>query len=303
VICRPLPVMALPRLFYVRVSLVVDAALGGLPKMVGAYSDGAEMKGDQLENEGQAQQIAHLGRLALMGEMAASLAHELNQPLTAIVTNAGAGQRFLDNGVLDLKEFHELLRDIVADAERAGKIIRGIREMVRKGETRRELVNMNQVVEAVVRLTKTDGVNRSCVLVTDLDTAVAPVEADPVQLQQVLLNLVLNAFDAMQDTPVNLRRVVLSTKSQRGGFVRTAVRDFGPGLSETVRQQIFEHFFSTKKDGLGMGLAIARSIVELFGGVLDVSNAPGGGGIFYFTLPTSASEADERSVPQHSVCH
>ncbi len=134
-ICRPLPVMALPRLFYVRVSLVVDAALGGLPKMVGAYSDGAEMKGDQLENEGQAQQIAHLGRLALMGEMAASLAHELNQPLTAIVTNAGAGQRFLDNGVLDLKEFHELLRDIVADAERAGKIIRGIRKMVRKGET------------------------------------------------------------------------------------------------------------------------------------------------------------------------
>jgi two-component system sensor kinase FixL len=256
-----------------------------------------------MDTEGQTQQIAHLGRLALIGEMAASFAHELNQPLTAIVSNAGAGQRFLDSGVIDIKEFHELLRDIASDAERAGKIIRGIREMVMKSEARREPVNMNQVVEEVFRLTKTDAVSRSCTVVTDLDPELALVEGEPVQLQQVLLNLVLNAFDAMQETPLHLRRVVLSTKSQPDGVVCTAVRDFGTGLSEKVHQRIFEHFFSTKKDGLGMGLAIARSIVESFGGVLNESNAPGGGAFFYFTLPASTSEVHERSASQHSVCH
>ena len=255
-----------------------------------------------METERQTEQIAHLGRLALMGEMAASLAHELNQPLTAIVGNAGAGQRFLASGVIDVKELQDLLRDIISDAERAGKIIRGIREMVRKGETRREPVNMNQIVEAVVRLTKTDAINRSCAVVTDLAPELTPVAADSVQLQQVLLNLVLNAFDAMQETPVHLRRVVLSTRSQSDWTVRTAVRDFGTGLSEMVHRQIFEHFFSTKKDGLGIGLAIARSIVESFGGVLDASNAPGGGAFFYFTLPAPKSQLHERSAPQHSVC-
>jgi two-component system, LuxR family, sensor kinase FixL len=276
--------------------------LGGLPEIVGAFVRRSGTQGDPVENQGQTQQIAHLGRLALMGEMAASLAHELNQPLTAILGNAGAGQRFLDNGVTDARELRELLGDIISDAERAGKIIRGIREMVKKGEARREPINMNQIVETVVTLTKTDAVNRSCSVITDLDPELIPVEGDRVQLQQVLLNLVLNAFDAMQETPVHLRRIVLSTRSQAGLTVRTAVRDFGTGLPEIVRRQIFEHFFSTKKDGLGMGLAIARSIVESFGGVIDASNAPGGGTLFYFTLPASTSELYERPAPEHCVC-
>jgi Signal transduction histidine kinase regulating C4-dicarboxylate transport system len=276
--------------------------LGALPENIGSFVQWSGKKGDQLETEGQAQQIAHLGRLALMGKLAASLAHELNQPLTAIVGNAGAGQRFLDSGFVDIKELRELLRDIISDAERAGKIIRGIREMVRKGESRREPTNMNQIVEAVIRLTKTDAVNRSCAVVTDLDPKLTPVEADSVQLQQVLLNLVLNAFDAMQETPFRLRRVVLSTKVQSDRAVCTTVRDFGIGLSDTVHRQIFEHFFSTKKDGLGMGLAIARSIVESFDGILDAGNAPGGGAFFYFTLPASTTELHERPTPEHCVC-
>jgi two-component system sensor kinase FixL len=258
-------------------------------------------KGDALEFEGQTQQIAHLGRLALIGEIAASLAHELNQPLTAIVSNAGAGQRFLASGVIDINELRELLDDIASDAERAGKIIRCIREMVMKREPRREPVDMNQVVKEVVRLTKTDAVSRSCTTVTDLEEP-ALVDGDPVQLQQVLLNLMLNALDAMQDTPVPLRRVVLSTKSEAGGVVRTSVRDFGAGLSDKARQRIFEHFFTTKKDGLGMGLVIARSIVESFGGVLDANNASGEGACFYFTLPAPPQELHERPAPEHSVC-
>jgi two-component system sensor kinase FixL len=149
---------------------------------------------------------------------------------------------------------------------------------------------MNQVVKDVVRLTNSDAVRNGCVLVTELDSQLPPVEADAVQLQQVLLNLILNAFDAMEGTPLPLRRVVLSTTSlgrtsEATGAVRTTVRDFGTGFPEKVRQRIFEHFFSTKRDGLGMGLAIARSIVESFGGVLDATNAIDGGAILHFTLP------------------
>jgi two-component system, LuxR family, sensor kinase FixL len=225
--------------------------------------------------------------------MAASLAHELNQPLTAIVSNAGAGQRFLDQGEVDIEELHELMSDIVSDGERAGEIIRGIREMVKKGKATHGPVDMNQVVTDVVRLTKADAVSRSCTVLTELDFELARVEGDPIQLQQVLLNLVLNAFDAMQEIPVQFRQVVLSTKSEADGFVHTGVRDFGPGFSDSLRKRIFEPFFSTKKDGLGMGLAIARSIVESFGGVLDARNAPGGGALFHITLPGRSEDANE----------
>ena len=268
----------------------IYSAAGQPLKMMGASFDITERRQRSLQIEGHRQELAHLGRVALMGEMASSLAHELNQPLTAIVTNAAAGQRFVDRGVIDARELHELLLDISLDGERAGKIIRGIREMVRKGNSNREPVDMNQVVKDVVRLTNSDAVRNGCVLVTELDSQLPPVEADAVQLQQVLLNLILNAFDAMQETPLHLRRVVLSTSflgptSQANGAVRTTVRDFGTGFSEKVRQQIFEHFFSTKREGLGMGLAIARSIVESFGGVLDAANAIDGGAIFHFTLP------------------
>jgi two-component system, LuxR family, sensor kinase FixL len=263
----------------------IYSAAGQALKMMGASFDITERRQRALETEGDRQELAHLGRVALMGEMAASLAHELNQPLTAIVTNAGAGQRFVDQGVVNIQELHELLVDIASDGERAGKIIRGIREMVRKGDTAREVVDMNQVVKDVVRLTNSDAVRNFCVIIMELAPQPAWVEADTVQLQQVFLNLVLNAFDAMQETPTHLRRVVLSTNSAVDGVIRTAVRDFGTGLSKKVRQRVFEHFFSTKKDGLGMGLAIARSIVESFGGSLDATNAPDGGAVFYFNLP------------------
>jgi signal transduction histidine kinase len=268
-------------------------AAGQPLKMMGASFDVTGRKQRELEAEGHRQEIAHLGRVALMGEMAASLAHELNQPLTAIVSNAGAGQRFLDQGEVDIQELHELMSDIVSDGERAGEIIRGIREMVKKGKATHGPVDMNQVVTDVVRLTKSDAVSRSCTVLTELDFELARVEGDPIQLQQVLLNLVLNAFDAMQEIPVQFRQVVLSTKSEADGFVHTAVRDFGPGFSDSLRKRIFEPFFSTKKDGLGMGLAIARSIVESFGGVLDARNAPGGGALFHITLPARSEDANE----------
>jgi two-component system, LuxR family, sensor kinase FixL len=249
----------------------IYSATGEPLKMMGASFDITERRQRALETEGHRQELAHLGRVALMGEIAGSLAHELNQPLTAIVTIAAAGQRFVDQGVIDARELHELLLDIALDGERAGKIIRGIREMVKKGNTTRVPVDMNQVVKEVVRLTNSDAVRHGCILVTELDSQLPQVGADAVQLQQVLLNLILNSFDAMQETPHNRRRVVLSTSfigptSRANGVVHTTVRDFGTGFSTKASQRIFEHFYSTKTDGLGMGLAIARSIVESFGG-------------------------------------
>jgi two-component system, LuxR family, sensor kinase FixL len=255
-------------------------------KIMGASFDVTERKAREAEIEAHRQELAHLSRVTLMGEMAASLAHELNQPLTAMVSNAAAGQRFIDHGPVDLQELHELLQDIATDGERAGQVIRGIRDMVRKGNATRTRVDLNRLVLDVVRLTNSNAVSSACTVVTDLEPDLPPVHADPIQLQQVLLNLVLNAFEAMHETPVQARRVVLSTKADAGrSLVHTMVRDFGPGLSETARLRIFEPFFSTKKSGLGMGLAIARSIVESFGGVLYARNARDGGARFRFTLP------------------
>jgi two-component system, LuxR family, sensor kinase FixL len=253
---------------------------------MGASFDVTERKLRDAEIEAHRQELAHLSRVTLMGEMAASLAHELNQPLTAMVSNASAGQRFIDHGPVDLQELRELLQDIATDGERAGQVIRGIRGMVKKGNATRTRVDLNRLVLDVVRLTNSNAVNSSCTVVTDLEPDLSPVHADPIQLQQVLLNLVLNAFEAMHEMPVQARRLVLSTKADAGhSLVHTMVRDFGPGLSQTARLRIFEPFFSTKKGGLGMGLAIARSIVESFGGVLYARNARDGGAHFRFTLP------------------
>jgi two-component system sensor kinase FixL len=255
-------------------------------KIMGASFDVTERKLREAEIEAHRQELAHLSRVTLMGEMAASLAHELNQPLTAMVSNAAAGQRFIDHGTVDLRELRELLQDIASDGERAGQVIRGIRDMVKKGNTARRPVDLNRLVLDVVRLTKSNAVSCSCTLITELEPSLPPVHADPIQLQQVLLNLVLNAFEAMHETPIQARRLVLSTKADANrSLIHTMVRDFGPGLSKTARARIFEPFFSTKKGGLGMGLAIARSIVESFGGVLYARNARDGGARFRFTLP------------------
>ncbi len=162
-------------------------------------------------------ELAHLSRVTLMGEMSASLAHELNQPLSGIVSNAAAGQRFIDRGDADLKELRELLADISADGRRAGDVVRGIRSMVKKEQTARRRVNLNEVVMDAVQIISPDALLRSCELKTSLESNLPVIEGDPVQLQQVLLNLVINAFDAMRDTPVRYRKVVIATKSNGDG--------------------------------------------------------------------------------------
>ena len=265
----------------------MDTATGRL--VLALITDISIRKEAELEAQRHRAELTHLGRVALMGEMSASLAHELNQPLAAIVSNAEAGQRFIDGGDVDLAELRELLGDIGSDGHRASEVLRGVRGMVKKADTIRQRINLNDIVLNVVQLVQADAVLRGCELKTSLAPSLPEVEGDPTQLRQVLLNLVINAFDAMQDTPIDRRTVELATKRNGNNTIQATVRDHGSGIADRAR--VFEPFFTTKSKGLGMGLAIVRSIVESHGGVIEAENAEGGGARFHFTVSTEVPTA------------
>ena len=254
-------------------------------RLLGISTDITARKQAELDAQRDRAELSHLSRVALMGEMSASIAHELNQPLAGILSNAAAGQRFIDRGDVDQREIRELLGDIIADSRRASDVVRGIRGMVKKEQLERRSVDLNEVVMDALRIASGDAVLRSCQLETSLDANLPAIDGDPIQLQQVLLNLVINAFDAMQDTVPSRRKVLIATQSNGDGTVRTSVRDHGIGISEEMRDRLFDPFFSTKSEGLGMGLAIVRSIVEAHGGTITAENVDDGGARFEFVLP------------------
>ena len=237
----------------------------------------------RLEAEKLRRDLTHVGRVTAMGEMAASLAHELNQPLTAILSNAHAGERYLAQGEPPLDEIREILQDVVGDARRAGEVIQRLRSLLRKEETRFLPLDVNQVIREMAALVRTDAVLRNRAIDMDLAPDLPPVRGDRVQLQQVLLNLVLNGMEAMSPHGEG-RRIVLQTL-QADGAVCVSVRDQGPGIPGDMLSRIFETFYTTKSEGMGMGLAISRSIVEAHGGRIWAENNPDRGATFSFTLP------------------
>jgi signal transduction histidine kinase len=239
-----------------------------------------------LELRLQREEMARLSRVSSMGELTASLAHELNQPLAAIASNAAAGRRLLAQGPPDLGMFEELLADVSADARRAGDIIHGIHHFVRKSEGTRRPIDVNQIVREVLRLLHSDLLGRGATVDTELAPNLPAAEADPVHLQQVLLNLLMNSLEAMQSTPADKRRVVVSTKREVDSFVLVSVRDYGSGLPNDDIEKVFTHFYSTKPNGMGMGLTIVRSIVEAHGGKLSAENVEEGA-LFSFSLPVT----------------
>ncbi|HEY6152364.1 MAG TPA: MASE1 domain-containing protein [Candidatus Udaeobacter sp.] len=258
-------------------------------RVLGISIDITARKEAELEAERDRAELSHLSRVALMGEMSASIAHELNQPLAGILSNAAAGQRFIDRGDIDHREIRELLGDIIADGRRASDVVRGIRGMLKKEQMARRSVHLNEVVMDAARMASPTAVLRSCAVETSLDPNSQAINGDPVQLQQVLLNLMINAFDAMRDIPPSRRKVFIATQSNGDGTVRTSVRDHGIGISEGMQDRLFDPFFSTKSEGLGMGLAIVRSIVEAHGGTITAENARDGGALFEFVLPTNGN--------------
>jgi two-component system sensor kinase FixL len=240
----------------------------------------------ELEAQRLRQEMAHIGRVSAMGELTASLAHELNQPLTAILNNAQVAQRFLAAEVVDVAEMREILNDIVADDKRAADVIRRLRLLLKKGDLEYVSLDLNEVVTEVARLVASDAAIRNVPMRVEEAAGLPRVRGDRVQLQQVVLNLVLNGLDAMREPGTSDRKsLVIRTFKDSAAVVGVAVQDTGPGIAEKSVDHIFDALYTTKADGIGMGLAIARTIVEAHGGRLTAQNNDDGGATFQFTLP------------------
>ncbi len=235
--------------------------------------------------------LAHVARVATMGELAASLAHELSQPLTAIFNNAQAARRYLAGKRPNLPEVRLILEDIVHDDQRAGEVIQRLRGLLKKVPAACERLDVNEVVRDVSKIVHTDSLLRDLSITTDLGPDLPPVEGDRVQLQQVLLNLVLNSADAMAGNPPEDRSLIIRTESPDAGSVKVTVRDFGVGLDGEKSRRLFEPFYTTKPGGMGLGLSISRSIIEAHGGAMGASAHAGGGASFYFHLPAFSGRA------------
>ena len=241
---------------------------------------------ERYELQRNRQDLAHLTRVSTLGELAGSLAHELNQPLTAMLSNAQAAQRFMAMDPIDLDEVREILHDLVADNRRASEVIRRIRALLKKGELEAAPLSLADVIGDVVLLLHSDAIVRGVRVFLNIDPGLPPVHGDRVQLQQVVLNLLLNAFDAMESHGVPDREVVIEASVKDEGSVRVAVRDRGPGLADDIVEKLFTPFFTSKRDGLGLGLSISRTIVDMHGGRIWAENNADAGATFHFTLPT-----------------
>jgi|RhiMethySRZTD1v2_1073278.scaffolds.fasta_scaffold17227_10 signal transduction histidine kinase len=239
-----------------------------------------EMEGQRLRRE-----LAHTGRVATVGALTTSLAHELNQPLTAILSNAEAAEQLLETAALPLEKLREILQDIVKDDRRAVEIIRRLRGLLARGAVEPAALDVNEMVSEVGHLVSADAAVRNVSVRLNLAPDLPPIWGDRVQLQQVVLNLLLNGLDAMPDADRDGGRLLLETARSGPLSVRIAVRDSGTGIDGATLEQIFDAFYSTKAAGMGMGLTIARQIVEAHGGRLEARNNPEGGATFSFTLP------------------
>ena len=244
----------------------------------------------ELEHQLQNMELARVGRVAVMGELAASLAHEVNNPIGAIVANASAGQRLVAAGKIGTEELTELLADIVADGRRAGEVIQGIRNMVRKGKPRRALIQIGDTIHELLRIVHADAIGREIEVTAEVDSDTGQVWGDPVQILQVLLNLAINSFEAMTAVPSDARRLAIHAGCDGNGDILISMRDSGPGFPSGMVEQLFEPFFSTKAEGTGMGLAISRSIIKAHGGTLSGENCDGGGACFTVHLPRSKED-------------
>jgi signal transduction histidine kinase len=249
------------------------------------FANALSRRRSEIEGQRLRQDLAHVGRVSTMGELTASLAHELNQPLTAILSNAQAARRILDSAKVDLAEIREILTDIVEDDKRAGEVIYRLRGFLKKGDLELSTLDIGELVSQVARLVSSDAIIRNVAIRLELAPGLPPIRGDRVQLQQVVLNLLLNGLDAMRESDVGERTLVLRTARGDGTTVVVAVQDSGVGIPEADLDHVFHAFYTTKPEGMGMGLAIARSIVEAHGGRLEARNNPEGGATFSFTLP------------------
>jgi C4-dicarboxylate-specific signal transduction histidine kinase len=242
------------------------------------------MRASEALHEAQAE-LAHVNRVTAMGQLAASITHEVNQPLAGMVTNAGASLRWLARQPPDVEEARQALDRIIRDGERASDVIGRIRALIQKAPPRQDSVAINDAILEVIALTRGEVVKHGVAVQTQLAEGLPPIPGDRVQLQQVLLNLILNAVQAMSGVREGSRTLRISTGPEAAGGVLVSVQDSGPGLPPERVDRLFEAFYTTKPGGMGMGLSICRSIVEAHGGQIWAARTAGPGATMQFTLP------------------
>jgi C4-dicarboxylate-specific signal transduction histidine kinase len=231
------------------------------------------------------EELAHLTRVASIGELTTSLGHELNQPLAAIMSNAQAIQHMLKSNTPDMGEVRDALTDIINDNRRAGEVIRSLRKLLKQGDMTRIPVDINRVIQETISLVNSDFIISNISLTLDLSADLLHVMGDRIQLQQVILNLILNGFEAMRGVESDSRELIVRTRYDSLSTVILEVQDSGIGIDAGKLEKVFDPFFTTKPDGLGMGLSINRSIIEAHGGRMWATRNPAGGAIFSFNLP------------------
>jgi C4-dicarboxylate-specific signal transduction histidine kinase len=249
-----------------------------------AHVDITERKLAEQERESHRFELGRAVRAATLGQLSGALAHELNQPLAAILANAQVGLEMLRRADAG-DELPEILADIERDARRAGQIIERLRRMLQGRAKKMELVSLNRAVEETLAICKSELLGRKVELVTHLEMGLPPLQGDAIALQHLLLNLIVNAYEAMSDPSHARRTLCIETSMLDDGRVRVTVRDTGPGLPDVAQSKLFQPLYTTKKAGLGLGLSICRSVVEAHHGSISIASAAGGGTEVVVDLP------------------
>jgi PAS domain S-box-containing protein len=264
----------------------VHFAGNGKPaRVLGISIDITAHKQAELEARQRRDDLSHLSRVALMGEMSASIAHEINQPLGAILSNAEAAELLLESEAPPLDEIRKILADIRNDNLRASEIIRHLRLLARKRAMQIESLDLNEVTAEVLKLMETEALRRNVSVHTEFTAVPAMISGDRVHLQQVLINLILNGMEAMAETPEAERCLFVRTVANGDRRVEVSVTDFGQGIAPEKLPRLFDSFFTTKETGMGLGLAIARSIIDAHHGCISAENNADGGATFRLNLP------------------
>lgn len=263
-----------------RIAPVRDAS-GAVTHYIGIQTDVSLMKEKELEIDEQREELLHVTRVGKLAEFVSSLAHEISQPLTAILSYAQAAQRMLAEREPELQK---ILSYVISDDQRAVEVIKRLRSLLKKGVPENKPLDINVVINEVVALLSTDAAVRSSVIKTELDVNLPLIHGDRIQLQQVLLNLISNSFDALENS-LDPREILIRTWRKDTDTIIVEVKDSGCGIPAQNMSKLFTHFFTNKPDGLGMGLSISRSIIESHSGRLDVKNNSDRGATFYFTIP------------------
>jgi C4-dicarboxylate-specific signal transduction histidine kinase len=263
-------------------------ARGQVLSASGIVLDITDHKSSEDESERRQEQLFHLSRVAKLGQLSAALAHELNQPLASILSNAQAAQHYLSQEPVDLEEVRAIVDDIVSSDKRAGELIRRLREMVRRGETHAQTLDLKQIAREALELSATTLASASVEARVSIPSNLPAIRGDRVQLEQVFLNLLLNACEAMSEREMG-ERLIDITAATEGEMVHVRVTDRGVGIPERDLESVFDAFYTTKPTGLGLGLAISRSIISAHGGQLWATANECRGSCLHFTLPARAT--------------